>query len=252
MTYNIEYSAFMIRQSILNIDDEDLDVIIKAYLNGDTGFTIAGVKYWWSYEISSFKIFNNPQNKTENEIIEIAKKYNSFFYDNFSRYVGTNILEFLGQNVTKEKISNKSFGSEKNNKIYKEDRLIPNYISLSRINELKSLKTPFDLSKLIRMCEELNSNFEKSNYYSVAMIGRAIIDHIPPLFNCKNFNEVANNYGSKSIRGNLKHLNDSMRNISDGALHSHIRKSEPLPTSSQVNFSQDLDVLLGEIVAYYK
>ena len=85
------------------------------------------------------------------------------------------------------------------------------------------------------------------------MLVRAIIDHVPPIFNCKNFSEVGNNYaGSKSFKDAMIHLDKSSRKIADQYLHGQIRSSEVLPNATQVNFSTDLDFLLGEIVRILK
>ena len=48
---------------------------------------------------------------------------------------------------------------------------------------------------LIRMCEELNVCFAGECYLAMIMHTRAIIDHVPPIFNCKTFAEVASSYG---------------------------------------------------------
>ena len=50
----------------------------------------------------------------------------------------------------------------------------------------------------------------------------------------------------------MQHLNRSMRNIADGILHEQIRSKELLPSPQQVDFRQDLDRLLGEIVRISK
>ena len=88
------------------------------------------------------------------------------------------------------------------------------------------------------------------------MIGRTILNHIPPIFNFKNFDEVVSNYGglkdNKSFKKNMAHLNDSLKHIADSYLHLQIRKQEILPNETQINFKQDLDVLLGEIVRISK
>jgi hypothetical protein len=85
------------------------------------------------------------------------------------------------------------------------------------------------------------------------MLVRAIIDHVPPMLGHDTFKEVANNYnGTKSFGDSVKHLDESMRKISDSILHTKIRKKEILPTFVQVDFSADLDVLLGEIVRVNK
>lgn len=128
------------------------------------------------------------------------------------------------------------------------------YVDPGRINELKALKSEeFDLSKLIVLCDELNTAFQSENKYSIAMLTRAILDHVPPIFGCKTFHEVTNNYaGARSFKKSMQHLNDSCRNIADQHLHTQIRKNEVLPTITQVDFSNDLDVLLAEIIRLLK
>jgi hypothetical protein len=123
------------------------------------------------------------------------------------------------------------------------------FVDLDRIEDLRNLISPkHDFRKLVKLCEELNDNFGKGNYLSVAMLGRAILDHVPPIFGFTSFNEVANNYGIRSFKKNMDHLNTSMRSIADNFLHSPIRKTESLPNASQVSFSPDIDVLLAEII----
>jgi hypothetical protein len=143
----------------------------------------------------------------------------------------------------------------KNIKNYKESSPnFPPFVDPSRMSELKGLKsTKYDLSKLIRYCEELDNNFRAECFLSVPMLGRAILDHVPPIFGCKSFSEVANNYaGTKSFKQSMEHLENSLRKIADAHLHVQIRKSEVLPNRTQVNYSADLDVLLAEIVRLLK
>lgn len=128
-----------------------------------------------------------------------------------------------------------------------------NFVNPARIKELKALKNAdFDISKLVRFCEELNTAFSCECYLSTAILVRAIADHIPPIFEKSTFTEVANNYGSKSFKESMKNLDNSSRKISDSHLHTKIRKKEVLPNSNQVDFSNDLDVLLGEIYRILK
>lgn len=112
--------------------------------------------------------------------------------------------------------------------------------------------TDFDMQRIVRLCEELNICWNAGALMAVAMLTRAIIDHVPPLFGKKSFTEVASNYaGAKSFKDSMTHLESSARKIGDTHLHVQIRKSETLPTQTQVNFSRDLDVLLGEICRLY-
>lgn len=127
------------------------------------------------------------------------------------------------------------------------------YVNLNRLEELYSIKNQdFDLSKLFRLCEELNSNFQNRNYLSVSMLVRAILDHIPPVFGFKTFIEVSSNYGGKSLKKSLQNLQNSSRNISDAYLHETIKSRESLPNETQIDFRNDLDVLLAEIVRILK
>lgn len=129
------------------------------------------------------------------------------------------------------------------------------FIDLNRIKELKNIKSSeFDLIKLIRLCEELNSVYVNNNYMTSSLALRAIIDHIPPIFNFKDFNQFANNYsgGTKSLKKSMLKLNESLRNIADNHIHSQVRNKEVLPNKTQVNFSQELDLLLSEIVRVLK
>ena len=123
------------------------------------------------------------------------------------------------------------------------------FVDESRIIELKSLTNKrFDLGRVVRLCEELNSSLGSGNFFAIAFLVRAILDHIPPVFGCGNFAEVANNYATKSMKKSFDSLDSSVRNISDSLLHQQIRTTEPLPNLVTVNSSKELDVLLGEVV----
>jgi hypothetical protein len=124
------------------------------------------------------------------------------------------------------------------------------FVDPSRLQELRAItSSKFDLRRLIALCEELNSASAANAVHAIAMLTRAIVDHVPPIFGAKTFAEVANNYpGAKSFRDSMQHLNNSARRIADAHLHVQIRPREVLPTRVQVDFSRDLDVLLSEIV----
>lgn len=130
----------------------------------------------------------------------------------------------------------------------------PGYMALvseRRLEELRSLTSPdFDFRKLIRMLEELNTAFQEESYFSSAMLIRGVLDHVPPVFGCKTFSEVANNYagGGRSFKETMQHLETASRKVADAHLHTPIRKAETLPTPQQVNCGQQFDVLLSEIV----
>lgn len=119
----------------------------------------------------------------------------------------------------------------------------------NRLSELSSLEhTAYDFSRLVRLCEELNVTFATGCYIAVALLTRAILDHVPPVFGLRTFSEVANNHGGRSFKETMEYLEKVARKIADAHLHTPIRASEALPTGTQVNFSNALDVLLAEVV----
>lgn len=128
------------------------------------------------------------------------------------------------------------------------------YVNLERIEELRKVQSvTFDLTKLVRICEELNIAHANDCHYTVGILLRTILDHVPPIFRCGSFAEVANNYsGTKSFKDAMKYLQESSRKISDSYLHTQIRKQETLPNKTQVNFSANLDLLLSEILRLLK
>jgi hypothetical protein len=103
---------------------------------------------------------------------------------------------------------------------------------------------------LIRLCQELNSNWINNNFFTVGLLLRTIINHVPPLFGFQTFDQVVANYGGgTSFKKNMDTLNQSLRSIADHYTHLTIRKKEPLPNEIQVDFKQNLDFLLSEIVS---
>lgn len=128
------------------------------------------------------------------------------------------------------------------------------YIDATRLEDLKSIpKRDFDLKRVINILEELNLCYRDRCYIATISLVRALIDHVPPIFGCRSFSEVANNYGgSKSFKKSMEHLDKSSRNIADQYLHGQIRGTETLPNKTQVNFIPDVDVLLAEIVSILK
>lgn len=128
------------------------------------------------------------------------------------------------------------------------------YVDLGRLSELRSVKNEkFDLRRLIKMCEELNHCFGRGDFIATIALVRSILNHVPPVFGNKSFAEMHNNSSvARSNRESFDFLDTHSRKIADAYLHIPIRGSEVLPTSTQVDFSQSLDVLLGEIVRILK
>lgn len=124
------------------------------------------------------------------------------------------------------------------------------YVHPSRIDALKALpKFELDPKRLIRLLEELNHAHASDSHMATAMLVRAITDHVAPVFGLRSFAEVSNSYpGSKSFKGQMQQLQNSLRHVADGHLHIPMRNSEDLPTEHQVDFKSAVDSLLSEAI----
>ncbi|OBX35954.1 hypothetical protein A8U91_00290 [Halomonas elongata] len=117
---------------------------------------------------------------------------------------------------------------------------------------LVSLKTvpkdKFDVSKLVKMCEELNDAYARGNYITAVLLLRAVMNHVPPIFDVKSFKEVVAQSG-RSLKSVLGRLEDEARPIADLHTHMTIRKSEHVPTKNQIEpYKAAFELLIAEVV----
>jgi hypothetical protein len=85
-----------------------------------------------------------------------------------------------------------------------------------------------DCTKLLTLCQELNDNHAQENAYAAHALLRAILDHIPPILDCKSFAEVANNHSwTQTDKKYVKKLLD-FKLQGDDALHRQISERTDL------------------------
>ncbi|QUQ67932.1 hypothetical protein JJ691_56700 [Kutzneria sp. CA-103260] len=116
------------------------------------------------------------------------------------------------------------------------------YVSSKLVVELEQKKSAlWSVDKLIQLVKELNSNFRDDRWYSCHALLRAILDHTPPVFGCKTFDQVVSNHSwGRTDQKHLKRL-QAFRNAADDVLHRQIRKSadvislDDLPERAAVN-----------------
>jgi predicted RNA-binding protein len=245
------------KQYIIVLNDEQINKLVEAYLNGEKSILIKGVERnvnrpekFIIYSINDLYGMNGSQANAEQNLRKYARMDGGKFSQRFFTRYGSNITDSLthGQGWGSR--------SKPTHPPHQVANTI-NYVSPTRISDLKLIKkSSFDLSKLIRLAEELNTCFSNECYFACGALVRSILDHVPPIFGKKNFDEVTNNYSppgrSKSFKESMEHLNKSMRKISDKIVHSQITASETLPNEMQVDCKRDLDVLLEEIVRVLK
>jgi hypothetical protein len=129
--------------------------------------------------------------------------------------------------------------------------VVSTFIDASRLDDLRGLeKASFDCTRLIAMCEELNSSVQHENAHAVAMLTRAIVDHVPPVFGFKSFEEVAANYGGtkeRSFKKAMERLDKHTKEVANRLLHGQISNSEVAPTMAEVSYPGELNHLLSEV-----
>jgi hypothetical protein len=246
--YNLFVKTQFRSYNILDISKEKVSIITNAYLQGKDSFTLSGEKFWIK-NLFAIKIYTYEKLVNFKEFKKYCKKQNLWNYSRTNSHYAPEALALIGTNVTEEIIGNSAFGEK--NKL--KGSISTLFVDESRLEELKSIRNSnYDLTKLICLCEELNDNYSRDNYLSVGMIGRTILNHVPPIFGFKNFSQVANNHSGQSFKKNMLHLNKSLKNIADSFLHQQIRDKETLPNATQVSFQQDMDRLLEEITRLLK
>jgi hypothetical protein len=246
-----------IKDVVIELENDFLGIQREAVLFfSENNITDLEIKKIEDYSIkSATDIFNNifPTQFMTRDRASATGHYIAphIYYEAVAKFIVDFPQELKGFIFEVEKINKKIIKPNKQNinEYTEKNYYIDNKLILSLV-ELKSNK--YDLTKLIKMCKELNDNYSLNNYVSCGMLIRAILDHVPPIFNKKSFKEVSNNYGTKSFRDIVSPLENTARKISDSYLHNFIRKKELLPGKTQIDFQPNMDVLLTEIIRILK
>lgn len=253
MNYNIFIKNQITTFNILDVSEEELDRILDVYAYGKETVFIKGKKYWLTrlHEIQIFT-FEHQQIKTEKDLWEAYRSADLMIraFKGLNTWLPIKVLDQVGTRVTDNFITN-DYGYLKDEELGTSVK--ENYVDPKRIDELNGIDDEdFDFTKLVTFLSELNIAYSHGLILAIPLLVRAIIDHIPPIFVKENFADVCGSYGTHSFKESMKHLNDSSRKIADSYLHSQIRRQENLPNKTQINFRNDLDVLLQEIIRVRK
>ncbi|MGC5400708.1 hypothetical protein ACPXCP_33800 [Streptomyces sp. DT20] len=93
------------------------------------------------------------------------------------------------------------------------------YVDEALIADLKAKDTVLQLDKLLALVGELNANYTDRHPYACQMLLRAILDHVPPAFGHRTFDQVVANVAfGKTDKAYIRKLTD-FRNSGDDALH---------------------------------
>jgi hypothetical protein len=123
------------------------------------------------------------------------------------------------------------------------------FLNTEVLYELKLIKSnTFDTIKLVKFCEELNDSYARGNYLSCSLVIRAVMNHIPPIFNEITFSQVVSKSG-RSIKKVIELLEDQARPIADLHTHQLVRKKEQLPSKHQIEpYKSSFEILIQEII----
>jgi hypothetical protein len=247
-TQNGEVRSSVTPEEELTIYIEDIDAFSKRFVKGSTLYLNTGDQAIFKGKIIAVtarldELFGNGNTYTNN-IIHTVNEGSGGFFGGPSLACVKEVVEIV--KAARTKLARDRAAGKEPEKSEQTD----NYVDVVRIEELQSINnTNFDLTRLIRLCEELNIAHKNRCYMAIAMIVRAIIDHVPPILSCTNFGVIPDNYkGSKSFKEQMRHLDQSLRNVADTHLHVQVRQKESLPTFTQVDFRADIDALLSEII----
>lgn len=265
----MSYYSLLIKQTlksynIFDLEIDDVSLLVKAYLEGQHLVTLSGEEYnIWPDKITFFEhqekinapqLFKNISRSrdlhfeffTATNYLKQSSTGNLYFSEDFF------IERVKAENVTKKLIGNSRFGEFKREEkdINVPDKMVTFYVDASIIEEIRKLPTDkFDFKRLVKLLEELNDNYSNGNLYSVTFLLRAIIDHIPPVFNKQNFASLANqNAFGSSNKKLVSHLQDFSRNVSDREIHLPISINSIIITPSEVDFKASLSALLRELI----
>lgn len=207
-------------------------------------------------EFFSTKSFEEATKETLNyhinEISNFFEEYNSDTSDSF--YIPP---EFYNQN--KSSVKNlvninkelQALSEESYKELFIMNRIAQateEYIDKQVITELRLIKD-FDTYKLVKLCEEINFNYEHNCFFAIAALLRTLLDHVPPIFQKSNFSEVVNNYRwLRSEKKNIAKLESELRNVSDVHLHSQIKNKVRKISKQEIDFRSSIATLLSEIV----
>lgn len=124
------------------------------------------------------------------------------------------------------------------------------FLNIEVLDELKKIQnTKYDTKKLKKICDELNDSYSRANYLSCALLIRAVMNHIPPIFNVETFSQIVANSG-RSVKAVLSHLESQARPIADLHTHLLIRAKEQVPTKHQIEpYKPSFEILIQEIIA---
>ncbi|MGW8722859.1 hypothetical protein ACWGNR_26625 [Streptomyces althioticus] len=128
------------------------------------------------------------------------------------------------------------------------------YVSSKIVDDLKGLapSSKLNCEKLLKLIGELNAAYSSGHAYSALAMVRAIIDHIPPIFDFTKFSEVHSNWPwGRTDKNYISKLSD-FRATADDVLHRQISNNADLIEMEDLPPRTWLNRLLQECIQQLK
>ncbi len=129
-----------------------------------------------------------------------------------------------------------------------------NYIDEEIINKFASITTELDITKLVKICNELNFNWNHGNYFAVSALVRMLLHYIPPFFgDFKTWRNVAENYKDKAESKKVSSFSDICKNLlsfidtANIIAHQKASHSDFVPNKTSTDKRDMVDTVLQKI-----
>lgn len=214
-------------------------------------FFLSGDEYHCDH-FNSLKIFQNDKDYSVEELKKRKENYGNGRGFLGHTYFESYQLKEFGKDITDDVIGDLPYGYQKDNETEYARNVNDLFISTERINDLKKLEgsVKYDLKKLIKICYEINDNYVNENFYSVSLLIRTILNHIPPAFNGReSFEQVLSELNGRkhqTRREVFSRLQDLQRKLADLTAHERLREHEPTMDAQDVQFIPEINFLLKE------
>jgi hypothetical protein len=127
------------------------------------------------------------------------------------------------------------------------------YVLSETINRLRELQTGliaerYRPDKLIQLLEELDGCFRLKYAFASHALLRAVMDHVPPVFGCKSFDQVASNLSCSATDKKYLRVLLTFKNQADDVMHRMIGRRPNVLSLDDMPPRAAVNALIGMVV----
>jgi hypothetical protein len=123
-------------------------------------------------------------------------------------------------------------------------------VSSDVIRRLVAVQTAkVDTEVLVGLCREINSSWSHGNVVATALVMRAVLNYVPPVFGHETFPQVVAQ-SPRTLKEAWSHLEEGLRKVADFHAHRRLGPADIFPSPAQVEpFKPQFELLLHEVLA---